>query len=94
LTNVHRHSGSPSAVISLQRKERDVLLSVQDFGRGLPRETFHRRTTGSKLGVGIAGMQERVRQFRGQLDINGGPKGTRVLVTIPIAAPSRLAPPA
>jgi signal transduction histidine kinase len=35
-------------------------------------------------GVGIRGMRERLRQFKGNLKIESGSSGTRILVTIPV----------
>jgi CheY-like chemotaxis protein len=35
-------------------------------------------------GVGIRGIRERLRQFRGQMTVDSNPSGTRVFVTIPI----------
>jgi signal transduction histidine kinase len=36
-------------------------------------------------GVGIRGMRERLRQFRGEMHIDSDENGTRILVTIPIS---------
>jgi two-component system NarL family sensor kinase len=38
----------------------------------------------SKLGVGISGMRERVRQVGGRLEIKSGPHGTRITATLPV----------
>jgi signal transduction histidine kinase len=35
-------------------------------------------------GVGIRGMRERLRQFRGTLNIESGTLGTRISVVIPV----------
>jgi signal transduction histidine kinase len=39
---------------------------------------------GAKLGVGIRGMQERVRQFGGTLEILSSDQGTTVVVNLPV----------
>ena len=41
-----------------------VLLEVADRGKGMPPEKQKAMASGSKLGVGIRGMGERVRQLR------------------------------
>ena len=38
LANVHKHSGSPWALIQLERDARQVRLTIEDRGRGLPAE--------------------------------------------------------
>jgi signal transduction histidine kinase len=39
---------------------------------------------GVHLGVGIAGMRERVQQLGGELEIASGPGGTTVRATLPL----------
>jgi PAS domain S-box-containing protein len=89
LTNIHRHSGSETAIINLTRQNESVGLEVQDQGRGIPPA----RLTGIQSqgsGVGIGGMRERVRQFDGELNIKSDDSGTRVSVTIPLRAPAQI----
>jgi signal transduction histidine kinase len=43
-------------------------------------------------GVGIRGMRERVRQFKGEMNIESSPAGTAVLVTIPLPVASSSEP--
>ena len=85
LTNIHRHSGSNNAVIRVTQEADSILVDVQDTGKGIsPEKLADIQSHGS--GVGIRGMQERLRQFRGNIKIESGSSGTRVLVTIPIPA--------
>jgi len=81
LINVHRHSNSPTASVSLLRNENDIRLEIRDEGVGMAR--LH-DPDGTGLGVGLLGIRERIRQLDGQLEIhsNNG-KGTLVLVAIP-----------
>ncbi|HEV8700973.1 MAG TPA: MASE1 domain-containing protein [Candidatus Polarisedimenticolia bacterium] len=82
LTNVQRHSGSPTARIQLVRTPRSVALEVQDRGRGLPPGVLNRREAVESLGVGLLGMRERVRQLGGQLRIETSGQGATVHVEI------------
>jgi signal transduction histidine kinase len=41
-----------------------------------------------RVGVGIAGMRERLRQLGGRLEIISGDKGTTVKATVPLQAPN------
>jgi signal transduction histidine kinase len=84
LANIHRHSGSRTASISLTLGEGEISLRVHDTGKGMPREHMEGGEgvlTG--LGVGIAGMRERMRQLGGRVQIvTGG--GTTVVAVVPI----------
>jgi two-component system NarL family sensor kinase len=83
LTNVHRHSGSKSAVVRVAREPDRILVEVRDRGHGIPPQKLALiETAGS--GVGIRGMRERLRQFRGEMSIESSGEGTAVLVTIPL----------
>ena len=93
LTNIHRHSKSPKAEVTLECFPDKVALKVKDYGRGFPREllnTFRTKTGG--FGVGLTGMRERVRELGGQLDIASNADGTQILVTVPLSSPKGGAP--
>jgi PAS domain S-box-containing protein len=83
LTNVHRHSGSSSARIRLTRSERAVEFEISDRGKGIPLTRLGEMSA-AKIGVGVRGMEERVRQFRGTLQITSSPDGTNVAAKIPL----------
>jgi signal transduction histidine kinase len=85
LTNVHRHSGSQSAEISLHECGAYIQLQVRDYGKGLPFD-FGGRNGHDKLmqSVGIRGMQERVAQFKGEMQIRGDALGTVLDVVFPL----------
>lgn len=85
LTNVHRHSGSPKAQIRLRRAASKIDLEVRDEGKGMPPETQLHGTEQRALGVGIAGMRERVEQLGGKLEIESDEGGTTVSVLLPVA---------
>jgi PAS domain S-box-containing protein len=83
LTNVHRHSGSSSAKIRLARSEQAVEFQISDRGKGIPTGRLGEMTA-AKIGVGVRGMEERVRQFQGTLQITSSPDGTNVAAKIPL----------
>jgi two-component system NarL family sensor kinase len=78
LSNVHRHAGAQHAIIRLQRSETDVVLEVVDDGVGIPQDVLDRlRQHGAEtVGVGIAGMRERLAQLGGTLEIRSASHGT------------------
>ena len=83
LTNVHRHSESASALIRLGLSPSQLELEIIDYGKGISAERQHQMTA-AHVGVGVRGMEERVRQFHGKLKIESDLAGTRVIVTLPV----------
>ena len=81
LTNVHRHAGSPWAAVRLRDRTDSVLLEIEDGGRG---DSAQRASRGAfPLGVGLAGMRERVRQVGGTFTVEARDSGTVIRTTIP-----------
>ena len=83
LTNIHRHSGSSTALIRLARDSENVRVEVRDEGRGIPGERLAEIQSGVS-GVGFRGMQERLRQFGGAMTIESDGSGTSVAANIPV----------
>jgi PAS domain S-box-containing protein len=87
LTNIHWHSGSPWARIRVVREHNQVSMEVADGGRGFRKDESNNVPTAIHLGVGIAGMSERVKQLKGAFNIESAPtEGVTVHVTLPIPA--------
>ncbi|HYL14774.1 MAG TPA: PAS domain S-box protein [Terriglobales bacterium] len=87
LTNIHRHSGSPTALVRLLQTPEEVKLEVRDDGRGIDRETQSRVFAGDSVGVGLRGMRERLKQLGGNLEIESNGRGTLVAATLPVKHP-------
>jgi PAS domain S-box-containing protein len=85
LTNVHRHSGSSTAAVRLEREAGQLHLFVVDHGRGIAPDQLASRQEAASFGVGLLGMRERLRQLRGELEIDSGKQGTIVHVIIPLS---------
>jgi len=83
LTNIHRHSGSPSAEVRLMRANGEVRLEVLDRGKGMPIEKQQSLAANGPLGVGLRGMRERVTQLGGILDVRTSDSGTIVTAILP-----------
>ncbi len=83
LGNVHRHSGSPTALIRLRQAAGEIALDVADAGKGFP-VTGAGRIEAGQIGVGIAGMRERLRHLGGRLEISSGPEGTILRAVLPL----------
>jgi PAS domain S-box-containing protein len=79
LTNVHRHSASARATILVARVDGEIRLEIRDEGHGIRPGALERGESGvASLGVGIAGMRERVKQLGGRLEIESSWQGTTV----------------
>jgi len=86
LCNIHRHSNSQTAAIRLLRSVNKLLLEIADQGTGIPDIT-------DGVGVGIAGMRERVRLLGGELDIQSSSSGTTIRVHLATAERSSISGP-
>ncbi len=85
LANIQRHSGSRSARIRLDGAHNRVTLEISDQGHGIPAASAKKlNEPGAPMGVGIAGMRERMAQLGGTLDIDSGKSGTTVRATLPV----------
>jgi signal transduction histidine kinase len=78
LQNAATHARAKTAKVSVKSGENDVRVEVSDDGIGFQPE----RTRG----MGILGMEERVRQLGGTFELESSPgKGTRLRAVLPIA---------
>jgi len=84
LTNVHRHSESSTAFVSIRRSSTEIRLEVRDAGRGIPAELQSRISSGESPGVGLRGMRERIRQFDGRFEMRSENGTTTVVAALPI----------
>ena len=87
LANVHRHSGSATVAISLRRGADTAVLEVRDHGSGLPQAVIDAvagSNASAPVGVGIAGMRERVRQLKGRMEMSSDRDGTTLRTTLPV----------
>jgi PAS domain S-box-containing protein len=90
LTNVHRHSGSKVAHVRLYTNGTTSVLEVIDEGKGLPAQySVESSQAGlNALGVGLRGMEERMHQLGGELELVPSSHGTKVIASVPTEAPS------
>ena len=75
LSNIYRHAGATKAWIKLRRSEDGrVTLEIRDNGAGLPEDFSFSKA----MGVGLAGMRERMKQLGGALEVDSSPYGVSV----------------
>jgi signal transduction histidine kinase len=78
LNNAARHAGARTAQVNVRNAGDRVVFSVQDDGSGFDKRTVR--------GLGLLGMEERVRRLGGQLRIDSYPgRGTAIAAELPLA---------
>ena len=84
LTNVHRHAQATAVDVWLVRQNHEVVMTIQDNGRGMPAGVLENFQAGMASGVGLAGMRERLAEFGGTLHVESSHSGTIVRASIPV----------
>jgi two-component sensor histidine kinase len=85
LTNASRHSGAHEVSVTLAEADGWIAGTIADSGRGF------RRTELTARGLGLLGMEERVRELGGSIQIQSAPgAGTRVEFRLPRPAPAEV----
>jgi protein-histidine pros-kinase len=81
LTNVHKHAGATTVTLSLASEGGELVLRVEDNGRGFSPAALAGGTHG------LSGMRHRVQMFAGRLAVRSRPGGGTVIeARIPFAA--------
>ncbi len=84
LVNVRKHSGAGNVMVDLNRRNGNLVLTIEDDGRGFgfTGRLNSEQLTAARLGPTI--IQERVRSMSGELEIESVPgKGARLQVALP-----------
>ena len=86
LTNVHRHSESPTAHIRLFEENGSAVLEIEDEGKGFPAAMLdlNQDDLASSFGVGLRGMNERLRDLGGTIELKPAKeRGALVRAVVP-----------
>jgi signal transduction histidine kinase len=79
LNNAARHSGGKRAWVRISQSGNSIAVAVRDNGHGFdPRKT---------RGLGLLGMEERVRRLGGKLEVQSGSDGTTITAELPLKRP-------
>jgi two-component system sensor histidine kinase UhpB len=82
LTNVARHAQAKAVRVSLENRAGQVILEVDDDGKGIPPEALN-----DPRSLGLLGMAERASALGGHVAVAPAiPHGTRVTLQLPLAA--------
>lgn len=81
LTNIARHAGAQNVLLNLYRTNCELLVTIQDDGRGIRAEDMEKAQS-----LGLVGMRERVWAMHGDITIAGDePPGTRIDIVLPLS---------
>ncbi len=82
VTNVARHADASWCRVSLQRLPAVVRVTIEDDGRGF--DPGKEPAAGTRRGLGLLGIEERVSGFNGSMNIETSPgAGTRLTIELP-----------
>ena len=81
LTNIARHAGAQNVLLNLYRTNGELLVTIQDDGRGIRAEDMEKAQS-----LGLVGMRERVWGMGGDITIAGDEApGTRIDIVLPLS---------
>ena len=78
LNNILKHSGASVVMLEIKKDEKYVRVQLDDNGRGFDLSIL-------RTGMGLNGMEERVKLIGGTFQLTSAPKeGTQIRIQIPI----------
>jgi signal transduction histidine kinase len=87
MSNVARHAKASAVLVQVGVEDDEIRIEIEDDGRGFDPETAARRE--GRRPWGLMGIRERAEILGGSARIDSAPgQGTRVLVRIPLPAPT------
>jgi len=84
--NAARHADASSIRVSLQVRDEELQVEISDDGKGFPFSGSYDLAALNAMRAGPLTLKERVAELRGNLRLESSQAGTRVVVTLPLAA--------
>ncbi len=83
LANIVRHAGASRVALRMMPVNGNIRLTVEDNGKGFDPV---RLLDGPEVpaGIGLRSMRDQVRRLLGEFEIDSGPGGTRLSVSLPL----------
>lgn len=79
LTNISKHANATSVDIDLSDREGVLTLEVNDNGQGMSADALRKSKS-----FGLLGLKERAEKVHGWLDVSSTPRGTSVILSVPL----------
>lgn len=84
VTNAIRHARASRIDVRLEEEDADLVLSVEDDGRGFNRPAILPAT--GRHGMGMVSLQERARMLHAELTVGSEPgRGTQIAIRMPVS---------
>jgi glucose-6-phosphate-specific signal transduction histidine kinase len=85
LNNIAKHSDAKNIVICLRESNGSIIFTVEDDGKGFVVRRIHGGKRGGTPGIGLFGINERVRELGGTFTLLTEPgKGTVAKIELPV----------
>jgi signal transduction histidine kinase len=85
LSNVARHARATRVDAALETRDDCVILTIRDDGVGFDVAGLLRRPASLASGIGLRSIREQAAALNGKLEIESGPAGTRLVVSVPFS---------
>ena len=82
LSNLVRHSRATRIAVALQAASGQLVLSIRDNGVGFDAQRVFSAPANVASGIGLRSMREAALQLGGKLDVETGPDGTKLVVSV------------
>jgi len=84
LNNIHKHSGSTRAAVSMSKIDEKLEVTVEDNGKGFPFSGAYSLDELELLRLGPVSVKRRVRLLGGEMNLESRPgQGTTLMLRIP-----------
>jgi len=85
LSNVARHARATRVDAALETRDNCVILTIRDDGVGFDVAGLLRGPAGVASGIGLRSIREQAAALGGKFEIESGPAGTRLIVSVPFS---------
>ena len=82
LSNLVRHSQATHIAATLEEREGQLVLSIGDNGVGFDAQRVFSAPASVASGIGLRSIRETAQGLGGRLDVESGPNGTKLVVSV------------